>query len=177
MIQRLLAISLLFLLAGCAPYAKDIKVSTEVEINADISLYQNYNWLNIITSLNDPSGEWQPPGFDISNDIRLLIDRELDKRGVHYNTTSPELAVSFKINVNMQALKLVKAPKSKQGILINKPDATLMVMLIDVASKNIIWISKADAEIQENIDAELVRKRLDYTITEMFKALDKKSWF
>lgn len=50
MIQRLLAISLLFLLAGCAPYAKDIKVSTEVGINADISLYQNYNWLNNLSS-------------------------------------------------------------------------------------------------------------------------------
>jgi len=77
----------------------------------------------------------------------------------------------------MQALKLVKDPYSSQDVLINQPDAALIVVLIDIASKNIIWISKAEAEIQQHIDARLVRKRLDYTITEMFKDLNNKSWF
>ena len=77
----------------------------------------------------------------------------------------------------MQSLKLKQNPKSKLAVLTNVPDATLVVILIDTATKDIIWISKAEAEIQQGHDAELVRKRIDYTITKMFKALNKKSFF
>lgn len=175
--MRLLLITLLTLLTGCAYYAKDIRVQTEVGVHADISRYTAYIWSESITSLNDPSGKWQPPGFDITEDIRQLIDRELAKRGVRYSTTNPGLAVSFRLAANMQALELVKKPNSSQDMLIIKPDATLIVVLTDIASKNIIWISKAEAEIQQDIDAELVRKRLDYAITEMFKGLNNNSWF
>ena len=175
--MRHLIITVLILLTGCAYYAKDIRVKTEVGVHADINRYTGYIWSESITSLNDPSGKWQPPGFDITEDIRQLIDRELTKRGVRFNPTNPGLAVSFQLATNMQALKLVKDPYSSQDVLINQPDAALIVVLIDIASKNIIWISKAEAEIQQHIDARLVRKRLDYTITEMFKDLNNKSWF
>ena len=172
-----LSIPLLFLLAGCTQYAKDIRVKTEVGVNADLSAYKSYAWLDTISTLNDPGGKWQPPGVDIAADIKLLIDRELRKRGLQLNTRNPDILVSFQLGANMQALKLIKSSKSKQDVLINVPDATLMVVLIDAASRNIIWISKAEAEIQQDRDAELVRKRIDYTITEMFKALNKKSFF
>ena len=175
--RNLLLTSLLALLAACVPYAKDIRVKTEIGINADISGYKSYTWLETISTLDDPSGKWQPPGFDIAGEIKFLIDRELRKQGIHFSTVNPELAVSFQIGANMRALKLVKDPKSKQGVLINAPDAALMVVLIDTASRNIIWISKAEAEIQQGHDTELVRKRIDYTITKMFKALPKKSFF
>lgn len=175
MMRYLILTSLLFVLTGCTPYyATDIRVKTEVGINADISLYTSYRWSETITSLNDPSGKWQPPGVDIAQDIRLLINRELTKRDVLYNTESTELAVSFQLAANMQALKLVKDPYSAQDVLINQPDADLMVILTDIKRKNIIWISKAGAEIQQGISTALVRKRLDYTITQMFKQLKRK---
>jgi hypothetical protein len=175
--KYLFAISLLTLLISCASYTSDIRVKTEVGINADISDYKSYAWLKPITTLNDPGGKWQPPGFDIARDIQLLIDRELRKRGLKLNTINPDILVSFQLGANMQALKLKKDPKTQQGTLISAPDAVLMVILMDSANRNIIWISKAEAEIQQDYDAELVRKRLDYTITEMFKALNKKSFF
>jgi hypothetical protein len=175
--KHLLAFSLLILLIGCASYTSDIKVKTEVGINADISDYQSYAWLNSVTTLNDPTGKWQPPGFNIARDIQLLIDRELGKRGLKLNTINPDILVSFQLGANMQALKLKKDPKTQQDTLINAPEADLIVILINKKNRDIIWISKAQAEIQQGRDAELVRKRIDYTITEMFKALNKKSFF
>ncbi len=77
----------------------------------------------------------------------------------------------------MQALKLKNDPDSKLAVLTNVPDAALMVVLIDTATNNIIWISKAEAEIQQHDSKEIVLKRIDYTITEMFKALTRKSFF
>ena len=175
--QLLLTISLLIFLQGCARYTSDIEVKTELGAQADLSDYKTYTWLERITSLNDPSGKWQPSGLDVAGEIKFFIDRELRDHGLHLSTTNPELAVAFQLGVNMQSLKLKQNPKSNLAVLTNVPDAALVVILIDTATKEIIWVSKAEAEIQQGYDAELVRKRIDYTITKMFKALNKKSFF
>ena len=175
--KPLLAISLILLLTACAPYTKDIKVKTEVGHNANINDYKSYIWLNNITALNDPSGKWQPPGLDIAGEIKLLIDRELTNRGIYLNTIDPELAVAFQLGANMQALRLKTDPKSKLAVLANVPDAALVVFLIDTTTQSIIWVGRADAELQQDIDDELVRKRIAYAIAEMFKKLNKKSLF
>ncbi|MBT5222282.1 MAG: DUF4136 domain-containing protein [Gammaproteobacteria bacterium] len=175
--KHLLALSLVILFMGCTSYTSDIRVKTEVGTHADISDYKSYAWLNPVTTLNDPTGKWQPPGFDIARDIQLLIDRELGKRGLKLNTITPDILVTFQLGANMQALKLKKDPKTQQDTLINTPDTNLIVILINNKNRGIIWISKAQAEIQQERDSELVRKRIDYTITEMFKVLNKKSFF
>ena len=174
--QLLLVIALLFL-TGCAPHYKDIRVKTEVGHNANLGDYHSYMWLANISALNDPSGKWQPTGLDIAKEIKFFIDRELNNHGLYLSTTDPELAVAFQIGADMEALKLTTDPKSKLAVLTNVPDAALMVVLVDVATQSIIWVGKAEAEIQQDINAELVRKRLDYTITKMFKELNKKSLF
>ena len=175
--QRLFTITLLCLLAGCAPYAKDIRVKTMIGHNANIYDYKSYIWLENISTLNDPSGKWQPSGLDIAGEIKFFIDRELRDHGLHLSTTQPEISVSFQVGANMQSLQLKKDPKSKHAILINVPDASLMVILADTATQSIIWIGQAEAEIQQGHDAELVRKRIEYTITKMFKELNKKPLF
>ncbi|WP_221895441.1 DUF4136 domain-containing protein [Bathymodiolus japonicus methanotrophic gill symbiont] len=169
--------SLLILLQCCVPYTRDIEVKTEVGTQADLSDYNTYTWLETMSTLNDPSGKWQPTGLDLAGEIKFFIDRELQDHGLHLNTTDPELGVAFQFGADMQSLKLQQNPKSKLAVLSNVPDATLAVILIDTVTKDIIWISKAEAEIQQGYDAELVRKRIDYTITKMFKALGKKSFF
>ncbi len=169
-----LAIILLSLLTGCAPYAKDIHVTTEVGHNANLANYKNYIWLDNITAMEDPSGKWQPIGLDIAGEIKYAIDQELNESGLYLNAFDPQLAVTFKLGINMQALKLKFDPKSQLDILVNVPDAALLVFLIDAETQSIIWIGKAEAELQENDSKELVSKRIHYTISEMFKALNKK---
>lgn len=167
----------LLCLAGCAPYTKDIKVRTEIGNNTDLSFYNTYTWKEIISTLNDPRGQWQPLGFDVEGDIKLLIDRELHNRGLQQSNRQAELAVFFQVGANMQALKLKRNPRTEQDVLVNTPDANLMIILSETATGNIIWISKASARIQDNLNVIQVRQRLDYTITEMFKGLDNQSWF
>lgn len=175
--QLLFALPLLFLLSGCVSYTQDIRVKTELGINANLSKYKSYTWLDTVTTLNDPSGKWQPSGLDIAQEIKFFIDRELGDHGLYLSSTNPELAVTFELGANMQALQLKTDPDSKLAVLTNVPDAALMVVLIDTATNNIIWISKAEAELQQQDSKEIVLKRIDYTITEMFKALNKKSFF
>ena len=128
--QLLLAITLSFLLAACAPYAKDIRVTTEVGHSANINDYTSYIWLDNITALNDPSGKWQPPGFDVAGEIKTVIDRELNDNGLHLNMIDPELAVAFKLGANMKALKLKTDPKSKLAVLENVPTKHVVATML-----------------------------------------------
>jgi len=43
--------------------------------------------------------------------------------------------------------------------------------LITVTSGEVVWMGNAIADIQENATNDLVRQRLDYAISEMFKTL------
>lgn len=175
--QLLFAITLSFLLTGCATYTEDIRVKTAVGHNANLNDYKTYIWLSNITALNDPSGKWQPPKLDVAGEIKYFIDRELRDSGLSLNPIDPELAVAFQLGANMETLRFKVDPKSKRTILSNVPEAALIVYLIDTATQSIVWIGKAEAELQPGIDAKLMRKRIDYTMTEMFKELNKKSWF
>ncbi len=168
---------LLVLLVGCAPYAKDIRIETELDSKADITAYKSYAWLGDVSILNDPNEKWQPSGLDISSEIKFMIDRELRAGGLHLSDDKPDLAVSFLVGADMESMKLKADPDSKLESLQNVPEAALVVILIDVATENVIWLGKAEGEVQKGADQEQVRKRIDYAITTMFKELHGKSWF
>jgi hypothetical protein len=168
---------LLALLAGCAPYAKDILVETELDPKTNISAYKSYAWLGDVSILNDPNEKWQPSGLDISSEIKFIVDRELRASGLHLSDAPPELAVSFLVGADMEAMKLKVDPDSKLESLKNVPEAALVVILMDVATENVVWIGKAEGEVQEGANPEQVRQRIDYAITEMFKELNGNAWF
>ncbi len=168
---------LFMLLIGCAPYAKDIRVETELAPKADITSYKSYAWLGDVSILNDPNEKWKPSGLDISSEIKFVIDRELRASGLHLSNDKPDLAVSFLVGADMDSMQLKIDPESKLESLKNVPEAALVVILIDVATENVIWLGKAEGEVQEDADPVLVQKRIDYAITKMFKELNGKSWF
>ena len=80
--KHLIAISAAFLLlAGCAStMTKDIRVETEADPKANLAGYSCYTWLGSAAIIYDPEGQWEPPEFDMDNEIRFLIDRELAAR-------------------------------------------------------------------------------------------------
>ena len=123
--------------------------------------------------LNDPEGKWQPPKMNIAEDIKFLIDRELRKRGIYNNAENPDLAVAFFMGVDMEAMELKTDPKSKQEMLTNVPEAALVVALIDPYTGYWVWLGESEGELQKNPTDEVIRKRLDYAVTEMFKKLPK----
>ena len=48
-----------------------------------------------------------------------------------------------------------------------------MIALVDAQSGFVIWAGVATAEIQEGLDAETVKTRLDYVVTRLFRKLPK----
>jgi len=81
------------------------------------------------------------------------------------------LAVAYFIGINMDAMQLKDDPGTQGDVLENVPQGALVVALIDVDTGYVVWLGQAKANIAEGASPELVRERLDYAVSKMFKLL------
>ena len=160
------------LLSACATIpTKDITIDTDADPKVAFSGYKTYEWLAAAGILSDPEGNWEPPGVDVDGEITFLINRELRKRGMTETNRKPDLFVAYVIGVDMDALKLKENPDTKISTLENVPGGALLLVLIDAQSTDAVWAGLATAEIQQDMEMETRKKRLDYVITNMLKEL------
>lgn len=163
-----------FLLNGCASsLTQDIQIDATADTTTKFSHYKSYSWLGDISALNDPEGTWQPPKTNIAEDIKFLIDRELRKRGLYNHAENADLDVVFFMGIDMEAMELKVNPDTNQDILETVPAASLAIALIDNKTGYVIWVGEATGDIHENASEEMIRTRLDYAVTEIFKKLPK----
>ena len=162
----------MMLFAGCSSVpTTDISIETQANPKANFEGYKTYTWLATAAILNDPSGQWEPPAFDADTELKYLIDRELRKHGMLHNSANPDMVVAFAVGVDMEALKITVDPKTKMDVLEDVPGGGLLVVFIDPSSGYVVWAGAATAEVQDNIDSETVKARLDYVVTNMLKGL------
>lgn len=173
--KNLLAIlGIMFLVAGCASsVTKDIMVDTDVDPKANLKGYSTYTWLGSAAIVYDPEGKWEPPRFDADAEIKFLIDRELRKHGMTESSANPDLIVAFAAGIDMATMEIKIDPESNLETLENVPMGALTVILIDAGTGLAIWGGVAPAEIQQNPEQEVIKKRLDYAVSSMFKQLKK----
>jgi hypothetical protein len=169
----LIAIIAVFYTACSTVPTKDIEVDTEADPKVNFSGYKSYTWLGSAAIVNDPNGQWEPPGFDADAEIMYLINRELRKRGISESTTDPDMIIAFAVGIDMDALGLKTEPDTKMDTLTNVPQGALVVALMDSDTGFVIWDGVATAEVQRNVDDETMKARLDYAVTKMFKQLPK----
>ena len=163
----------MFLLAGCASITEDIRVDTDLHPKANLKDYQTFTWVASAEIVYDPEGQWELPQFDADAEILWLIRRELRRRGMTEVTINPDLLVGFATGVNMAALKLKRNPETRLETLENVPKAALVVVLIDSQTGRPVWVGRAKGELQEEATNEVVRKRLDYAVSQMFKDMPR----
>lgn len=164
----------LMLIVGCTQVpTKDITIDAQLDPKASFSAYKTYAWLGSAVILNDPSGQWKKPGFDADAEIKYLLDRELRGRGMSESTTAPDLIVAFAAGVDMDALDLKLNPETEMNTLENVPQGGLVVVLVDSHSGFLIWTGVATGEIQQDADANMMKARLDYAVTQMLEKLPR----
>lgn len=172
--KNYLFLIMIMFVAGCTSVpTKDINIDVQADSKANLSGYKSYTWLGSAAIMNDPSGQWEPPGFDADAEIIYLLDRELRARGKSESSTAPDMYVAFAAGVDMDALGLKMDPETKIDKLENVPQGGLVVILVDSSTGFVVWVGIATAEIQDNIDAATVKARLDYVVTQMMKQLPK----
>lgn len=162
------------LLAGCTSVpTKDIEFDAQADPKVNFSGYKTYAWLAAAAIVNDPYGQWEPPAFDSDAEIKFLIDRELRNRGMSENSADPDMFVVFAAGIDMEALDLKADPQTKMEQMTNVPQGGLLIALVDSESGFVTWVGVATADIQQNPDAQTVKARLDYAVTQLLKELPK----
>jgi hypothetical protein len=160
------------LFAGCSSVPiKDIQITTQADPKVNFDGYKTYAWAGSLAVLRDPTGQWEPPAFDADAEIMHLIDRELRKKGMLENSTSPDLIAAFAIGVDTQALKSKVYPKTDMEVIEEVPAGGLLVAMIDADTGFIAWAGVATAELMDKPDTETAKARLDYVVTRMLKDL------
>ena len=158
------------LLSACSStMTKDIEVETASDPKVNLKAYKKYAWLGSAALLNDPEGKWQPAKFDISSDIKFLIDRELRNNGLsEVADQDAEVAISFFTGVDMEAKGLKADPKTNVEIPTNVPKAALIVVALDIQTGFVIWMGVATGDINDKATVETTKARIDYAVTKMF---------
>jgi hypothetical protein len=162
------------MLGGCANQnTSDIVIDTDSDPKANLAGYKTYAWFGTAAVLNDPEGNWNPPDFDAGAEIGFLIDRELRARGMIESQSDPDLLVMYGVGIDMENVEFKIDPDSEMEELANVPRGALAVILVDADTSLAIWAGVATAEMKQNPDSEIVRQRLDYAISSMFRQMPK----
>jgi len=165
---------IMLLVAGCASsVTKDIMVDADIDPKANMKGYSTYTWLGSAAIVYDPEGKWEPPQFDADAEIKFLIDRELRARGMTESAANPDLIIAYAAGIDMASMEIKIDPESNLETLIDVPMGALVVALIDGKTGLAIWGGVATAEIQQNPEQDVIKKRLDYAVSSMFKQLPK----
>ena len=169
-----LLVFLTLFISGCTSVpTDDISVGAESDPKANFSSDKTYTWLGSATIVQDSFGKWEPLGFDADAEVKYLFDSELRGRGMSKNALSPDLAIAFVAGVNMDALGLNLDSEASINMLENVPQGGLLVIFVDSESGLVIWVGLATAEVQQNVDTDTAKARLDYAVTQMIKKLPK----
>ena len=164
-----LLILTIILSAYASTLTKDIEVVTASDPKVNLKAYTKYAWLGSAALLNDPEGKWQPAKFDISSDIKFLIDRELRKKDLlEVADQDAEIAISFFTGVDMEAKGLKADPNTQVEIPTNVPKTALIVVALDIQTGFVIWMSVATGDINEDASIETTKARINYAVTKMF---------
>jgi hypothetical protein len=159
--------------ASCASVVKDIRVEGAHDPKVNFGALKTYTFVGGIGALFDSGGEWAPRELDIASEISWLVEREMKARKFTAVTQEPDVLVVFAVAVDMEAL-VAKYDKDKSIWFIeNVPTGALFVALLDPVTTEAIWLGAAAADILEDPDKEIVKKRLDHAVKEIFRTLPK----
>ncbi|HIG65934.1 MAG TPA: DUF4136 domain-containing protein [Methyloprofundus sp.] len=165
-------------LSACASTTKDIEVETASDPKVNLQAYKTYAWLGSAEILNDPEGKWQPAKFDVSSDIKFLIDSQLRDKGLtEVADQDAEIAMSFFTGVDMAAQQLQANPDTNVEIPENVPKAALIVAALDIKTGYVIWMGVASGDVKESSTVAEKKARIAYTVKKMFNPRFYDSWF
>ncbi len=159
----------ILVISGCSSGFKDIHVETEANPKVNFEGYSSYAWAAAAAIVRDPAHQWTPPDLNIGAEIMFLVDRELRARGMSEVQQSPDVLVIYALGVDMKALGVVTDPDDKEERFEEIPKGGVIIVLADPESRQVMWVGGAVADLLEEPNAELTKKRLDHAITTMFK--------
>jgi hypothetical protein len=151
----------------------DIQVETHADPGINYSKYKTYAWAGSAQIVFDPVGQWEQPTLDTDEEVRFVVNRELRDHGLIQVDNNPDLLVAFAAGVDTTVLELKENPDSDHKVASNTPKAALVIALIDARSGYLVWLGHATADAQQQQTIDNIRRRIDYAVSQIFKAYDE----
>lgn len=166
----LFSITATIFISSCTTLTSDIEVETHTVPDINYHAYNTYAWAGSAQIVFDPVGQWEQPTLDTDEEVRFVINRELRGRNINQVDKDPDLLVVFAAGVDMSALELKENPDADTEVLTNVPKTALVIALIDADTGYLIWLGYATADVQQQQTIENIRTRIDYAVSQIFKA-------
>lgn len=163
------------LISGCAstvdPDIADIDLITEVHPEFNLLNYGSYAWQGNASLVYDPNGSWEPPAYDMDDEIRFVIDTQLREHGLIQAASSPDLLASFAIAIQMEDLPFNRDPNEAMPNIEDVPQGALVITLVDPDLGYAVWVGLAVADASVAPETRLSLKRLNYAVSELLGTL------
>ena len=164
----------LFFCACAKAPTSDIKTAAAVDETIKFSGYQTYGWFAGIGVLKDDSGRWDNGDVDIAAELKFKIDKAMRERGLNESSANPQLLIGFLIAANLDQLKEISDRGGKVSSVEGVGKSALVVELVDASTKHTVWVGAAAGDAQTGRSTDELKERLDYAVTELFKALPRE---
>jgi hypothetical protein len=170
-------ISLVGLAVGCSSYS----VNQDYDKDADFTSYKTYAWIQQPTTAVGDAKTAQRVNTLLDKRIRSAVDAQLTAKGMTLlDSDDADLFIAYhtgiqdKVNVTDWGYSYPTRYGGWYGGSSNVDvtqyeEGTLIVDLIDVASKQLVWRGTATGALASNPTPEQVEKNLNTVVTKMFK--------
>ena len=153
---------------GCVS-TSDILVDNTQSDKVDLKGYKTYQFIEGSGVAEDKETKKMMNSTKTAARIESLINQELIKKGKTPVSSNPDFFVAYLGGADMEAVK-TKLDKKGQEIIEQKPEAVLVLMLVDANSGAIIWMSTAEGEMKD-LPIEDRRKRLEFAVKKMLNGV------
>ena len=154
---------------GCVT-TSDISVSSEQSEKVDLKGYKTYQFIHGSGISDDAATKKILTNNDkLAGKIESLINEQLMKKGKVPVSNDPDFLVAYLGGADMEEVKS-KLDKNGREVIEKRPEAALMLMLVDAETGSILWISTAEGEVKA-VSHEEKRKRLEYAVKKMLDSV------
>ena len=152
-------------ITGCVN-TSDIKTKTVKSVKADLNGYKTYQIVEGSGIVDDTKSA---NINELNTDMRQMMNTELANKGKTKVDANPDFYVAYAAGSDMEAVKIKLDADGKETVEA-RPEAGILLVLIDAQTGQIIAISAADAEAKD-LPLKDTKKRLKYAINKMFEGL------
>jgi hypothetical protein len=172
---RIAAALLAIFVSACGgSLTSDIKAESAADEKVNFSGMKSYAWFGGLGALVDDTNLWAQPNFDMAQEAKFVIDRELRKKGFSESSSDPDVFVAFLLVADVNQVKKID---DERGANVENLEGVgkgaLLIELIDAETTKTIWLGGATAQVSSKYTDDERKQRLDYAITELIGQLPK----
>ena len=165
LLKGVIAVLMIVGFTGCTS-TSDIQVEAMKSEKVNLDGYKTYE---IIEGSGIVDGTKRADNLDVNAEMQQMINTELAKKGKTLVTKDPDFYVAYAAGTDMEAVKEKLDEKGKKT-LEERPEAAMVLILIDAETGVIIGISTAEGEAK-GLPVKDMKKRLNYAIKKILSGL------